>query len=557
MAGDIWQLSDAAVDELAALYPVEATYVGVEGYDHLWSDYSPGGLEAGLDYLRDLRRRIDTLPEDPDRWAQRATQVARSFVDLEEARTGHEDAYRAVRTLACPLSEVREVFDVMDTESPEGREAVITRLSTLPEAMSDIRSTLEAGMGRNLLAARRQVLGVLEQCATNAGEKSSLRALVPTMTENGASQGERKAAEVGAEIAAGAFAEMGEWLEQTYLPAAPDADAVGPERYAAASRYFLGMEVDVEETYQWGWSEVERIRADMETLSEQIQPGSGHRGAIELLNTDPARLASREEFVRLMQERQDVALQELEGSHFDVPEPVKQVVTKLAPPGSHIGAYYISPSQDFSRPGGVWFSVGDEVEIPLWENVSTAYHEGFPGHHLQTGIQMSLAERTSRLQRLWVWYSGSGEGWALYSETLMRELGYYEKPEYVFGMLASEILRACRVAIDIGLHHNLSIPHNQPFHPGEAWTFDTAVEMLTNYAGLLPDYAVSEVTRYLGWPGQAPAYKIGERVILNLRAERKAREGADFDLKRFHADVLEAGPVGLALLQEFVRGVES
>jgi uncharacterized protein (DUF885 family) len=287
-------------------------------------------------------------------------------------------------------------------------------------------------------------------------------------------------------------------------------------------------------------------------MVEQIEPGATRREVVELLNTDPDRRASRDDFVRIMQQRQAIALGELDGSHFDVPDPIKVVDTKLAPPGTFIGAYYISPSEDFSRPGGVWFSVGDNETIPVWDKVSTAYHEGFPGHHLQTGVQMSLAERTSRLQRVWVWYSGSGEGWALYSETLMRELGYFEKPEYVFGMLASEMLRACRVAVDIGMHLGLPIPHNQPFHPGEAWSFDTAVEMLTDYAGQLPDYARSEVTRYLGWPGQAPAYKIGERVILDLRRERKAQLGADFDLKQFHADVLEAGPVGLDLLREFV-----
>ncbi|MDH3605863.1 MAG: DUF885 domain-containing protein [Acidimicrobiia bacterium] len=553
MTDNIWTLSDTAVNEMAALSPVEATYVGVEGYDHLWTDYSPDGIAAGLDYLGDLRRRIDALPDDPDPWAKRATQVARSFVDLEEGYGGHEDIFRAVRKLACPLSEVREVFDVMDLESVEGRESVIARLNGLSGALAGIQSTLEVGMGRGLVAARRQVEVVVEQCATNAGERSSLRALVPSMAENGASEAELGAAGTAAQAAAAAFGEVGTWLEQTYLPSAPAEDPVGRDRYAAASRYFLGLDVDLEETYHWGWSEVERIRADMEALSEEIEPGVGHRAVIELLNTDPARLASRDEFVRLMQERQDSALIELEGTHFDVPEPVKKVVTKLGPPGSNMGAYYISPSEDFSRPGSVWFSVGDHAQIPLWENVSTAYHEGFPGHHLQTGIQMSLAERTSRLQRVWVWYSGSGEGWALYSETLMRELGYFEKPEYVFGMLASEILRACRVAIDIGSHLGLAIPNSQPFHPGEAWSFDTAVEMLGNYAGLLPDYAAAEVTRYLGWPGQAPSYKIGERVILDLREERKAREGTAFDLKQFHADVLEAGPVGLGLLQEFVR----
>ena len=119
------------------------------------------------------------------------------------------------------------------------------------------------------------------------------------------------------------MADIADWLEQSYLPGAPEQDGVGRERYAAASRYFLGMEVDLEETYEWGWSEIERIRADMRALADQIKPGATRREVVELLNTDPDRRASRDDFVRIMQERQDIALGELDGSHFDVPDPIK------------------------------------------------------------------------------------------------------------------------------------------------------------------------------------------------------------------------------------------
>jgi uncharacterized protein (DUF885 family) len=193
------------------------------------------------------------------------------------------------------------------------------------------------------------------------------------------------------------------------------------------------------------------------------------------------------------------------------------------------------------------------ANIPLYGHITTAYHEGFPGHHLQCGIQVALADKLSRLHRLSVWYPGYGEGWALYSEDLMNELGYFEKPEYVLGMLAAQLFRACRVVIDIGSHLELPIPKDQTnFHPGEPWTFETAVEMLVKRGDETGDYARSEVTRYLGWPGQAISYKVGQRVIKELRDELKRTKGAAFDLKDFHARVLNSGPVGLELLRRLV-----
>ncbi|MEO6462402.1 MAG: DUF885 domain-containing protein, partial [Candidatus Eisenbacteria bacterium] len=248
-------------------------------------------------------------------------------------------------------------------------------------------------------------------------------------------------------------------------------------------------------------------------------------------------------------------LADLDGKHFDIPDEVRQVEVKIAPPGGALGAYYIQPSEDFTRPGTVWYSLApDEVkDIPLYGHITTAYHEGFPGHHLQCGIQVALADQLSRLHRLSVWYPGYGEGWALYTELLMHELGYFEKPEYVLGMLNAQLFRACRVVIDIGSHLELPIPRDETdFHPGEPWTFERAVEFLIARCGEEEDYARSEVTRYYGWPGQAISYKVGERVIMELREELKAKQGPAFQLKEFHARVLGSGPVGLELLRERV-----
>jgi uncharacterized protein (DUF885 family) len=291
----------------------------------------------------------------------------------------------------------------------------------------------------------------------------------------------------------------------------------------------------------------------MEHQAGLIDPGASLPEVVEQLKTDPDRCAATpDEFLEAMRQRQELVMAELDGTHFDIPEPIKRLEVKVAPPGGSLGAYYVQPSEDFTRPGTVWYSLGTQTSFPLWDEVSTAYHEGFPGHHMQSGVQLSLADRLSRLHRTLIWHPGYGEGWALYAERLMHELGYLEKPEYVLGMLSAEMHRACRVVIDIGLHVGYPIPPDAVFRPGRDWTFETAVEMLTDLAFLYPDYARSEVTRYLGWPGQAISYKVGQRVILELREDMRSRRGGAFDLKEFHGAVLGSGPVGLAHLRELV-----
>jgi uncharacterized protein (DUF885 family) len=243
--------------------------------------------------------------------------------------------------------------------------------------------------------------------------------------------------------------------------------------------------------------------------------------------------------------------------HFDIPDPVKKIDVKLTPPGGALAAYYMQPSEDFSRIGTVWYPTGGKTVFPLYEEISTAYHEGFPGHHLQCAMQVYLDKQLSRLHRLMVWYPGYGEGWALYAEYLMNEHGYFEKPEYVLGMYAAQLFRACRIVIDIGCHLELTVPKDEtvdgkPWHQGEKWSYELGVEMMHKRAHTDLAMSESEVTRYLGWPGQAISYKVGQREILKLREDVKRKKGAAFNLKDFHSRVVGSGPVGLALLRELV-----
>ena len=551
----IFALSSDLVDNLVALYPDAATYLGVPGFDDRWPDLSPDGADAIVDGLNDMQRRLDDLPGGGTHFDRLAVSVARSAIEEELALYSHDDHLRDLNSIASPIQGFREVFDHMAKDSVEAWGNIIARLDSLPRAMHKYRMSLELGLEKNMAVAERQVLAAAEQSSAHAGSNSALAALARAYAESDVGTSLEGPIDKAIDRARRAYGEFADWLGDSYLSKAVQRNAVGRERYVRAAHRFLGTDIDPEETYAWGWSEVAALKARMEAAAAEIKPGASLDEVLHVLKTDPKRLAAdRDHFKALMQERTDQALDRLGGTHFDVPESIQTCVVNLAPVGGPLGAYYVSPSEDFTRPGTVWWSLEGDGPFPLYDEVTTAYHEGFPRHHLQNGIQVSLADRLSRLHRLWIWKPGIGEGWALYAERLMDELGFLESPDYVFGMLSAQMLRACRVVIDIGTHLEFPIPGDQPFHPGERWSFDLAVEMLSTYATLEEAYAQSEATRYFGWPGQAIAYKVGERVILETRDKVRELRGDTFDLKVFHADILEIGPVAIDLMRDLMTG---
>lgn len=546
---DIFEISDQLIDRIATIDPMSATAMGVAGYDHLWGEGGQAELDAFTGLISDTLSQIEALSATDDRWDLLARRVAREYLALHQAIVESGEPYRDLNSIASPAQGIRGVFDIMPTETEEHWENISARLNSISSPLAAYRSLLEVGRSRGDTVPVRQVDAVAKECRAYAG------GYFERLVAGAEAQPEslRDDLERGAALAAAGYAALADYLEGTYRPDAVAADPVGVDRYRFATRRYLLADIDLEETYRWGWAEIVRLRAEMVGLAEEIRPGVGLEAVMDLLQTDPGRMAgSPEEFLERMAALQRDAVERLEGVHFDLPAEVKPLDVRLAPPGGALGAHYTGPSEDFSRPGTVWYSSGDKTSFPLYDEVSTAYHEGFPGHHYQFAMATYLAENLSRFHRLAVWYPGYGEGWALYTEQLMGELGFYDKPDYEMGLRINQVHRACRVAIDIGVHCGFTIPEDAPFHPGEEWTFDTAVGLLRSFAYLNPAYAESEVTRYLGWPGQAISYKVGERVILGLREEFLGRPGAT--LKEFHARVVGSGPVGLDHLRELVLG---
>ncbi|HKJ56092.1 MAG TPA: DUF885 domain-containing protein [Nitriliruptoraceae bacterium] len=546
---DAFAISDAYVDEVFARSPMTATAFGVAGSDHLWDDMSPAGHDDLADLARATRSALVDHLDDPD--PDQAHAAAVLTAQLGEGLQAHAagDHLRDVNHIYCPVTEVRDIFDIMDRESPSGWADVTTRLATIDQPLAGYRECLDQGLSQGLVAARRQVLSVIEQMRVLAGDDSPFAAYAAQAAETGLAPEARDQLAAAVSHAQASVGALADWFESELLPTAPDQDGVGRDRYERNVQAFIGDDLDLEETYAWGWQELASIWERMEVVAAQIDPEADVREVIERLETDPAQAApSPQAFVATVQDLLDDAVAKLDGTHFDLPDKMKQVTVNLAPAGGALGAWYINPSEDFTRPGSVWYSLGDQQVIPMWKEVSTAYHEGFPGHHLQVATVMDRAERLSRAHRLLVWYPGYGEGWALYTERLMDELGFLDDPAWKLGMLATHAFRASRVVVDLGLHLGFTIPDDAPMFAGRDWDFDSAVAFMERMGLEDHDVAVSEVKRYLGWPAQAISYKVGERAILTIRDE--LRERGDFDLNDFHNAVLDGGPLRIDMLRD-------
>lgn len=549
----VFALSSRFVDDLAALEPMTATFLGLPGHDREWGDLSPSGADARADLLRRTRADLDALPPADSHWSALAARVlAEDLADGLDAHA-HGDHLLDLAHLASTVPTLRELCELMPIDTADQADALVTRIATIGEALDGWWACMEEGVRTDRTVAARQVESVVEQLRAGVTDTGAFSVRLAKVVEQHPSLGDAAAA------ARAAVAEASERtavrLERDYLPHARSEEGAGEERYLRNSRRFLGTDIDPQATYAWGWDLIRELTARAVDVARRIDPGADLDGVVERLQTDPAFAApSQEAFRELMQERQERALASLSGLHFDVPDEISDVRVNLVAPGAPLAAWYMAPSEDFSRVGSIWWSLGNRTSIPLFDQVTTAYHEGFPGHHLQVGVQVALSDRLSRAHRLLSWRPGYGEGWALYAEQVMDELGELERPEYELGYLGANLMRAVRVVVDLGLHLGYAIPDDAPLHAGEAWTFERAVDALVRLAFLDADTARSEVTRYLGWPAQAISYAVGKREILALREERRAREGTDFDLKRFHADVIGSGSVGLDHLRELVLG---
>lgn len=546
------EICDRYVDDLAALDPVAATSLGLPGAEERLTDYSAEGYRARAELTRRARDAVRAAePADESERVARAVFVERTDVDLALHDAGEDMA--ALNVIASPVQDLRQVFDLMPGDTADQWRTIARRLTSMPEAVRGLRAGLLAAAESGNVAAARQVQRVAGQCDTWSGRgvgESFFAGMVGRAGDVGDTL--RRELDDAAEVAARAYAELADFLRGELLPKAPLRDAVGADRYRLWSRFFTGAELDLHEAYEWGWQEFSSIEAEMRQVAERIRPGASLAETAAALDADPRYLVrGQEQFREWMQRLSDGALRDLRGAHFDIPDALMDLECRIAPPGGGVGAYYTGPNDDFTRPGRMWWSVlPDKVEFPTWREVSTVYHEGVPGHHLQLGTAVHESARLNKFQRLACFVPGHGEGWALYAERLMRELGYLTDDGNLLGMLNDQLLRAARVVVDIGMHLELEIPAGTGFHEGQRWTPELGLEFMLNRTITDADHVRDEIDRYLGWPGQAPSYKLGERLWRAARTQARERNPDTFDDRTFHTAALRMGPMGLDTLRE-------
>jgi len=543
--------SEDYVERYCALDPLTSTYLGVPGHDHELPDLSPAGFEAREELTRSAYSAVEAAtPADEREQVARDAFLERLGLEIEVADAGF--ARSEVSVVESALHDLRMIFDLMPTEGEQAWSDIEARLTGIPDALEGYRTTLrdEAAAGR--VVAQRQYVEVADQVRNWTGQ-SGLGGDFFAGLVAGAPDDVRNRLTDPAAGAAAAFAEFGRFLETELAPLGHEREAVGRDRYALESRRFLGDRIDLEETYAWGWEELKRLSNEKAATADRILPGATEAEAVAHLDADPStKIVGKEAFRDWMQELADRTIVELDGVHFDIPEEIRRIECCIAPTNDG-GIYYTGPSEDFVRPGRMWWAVPDgQTEFSPWREVTTVYHEGVPGHHLQVGQTAVRKALLNRWQRLMCWVSGHGEGWALYAERLMDDLGHLADPAARLGMLDGQSFRAARVIIDIGMHLELTIPADNPFgfRPGETWTPQLGREFVGEHSSLEPAILDFEVKRYLGWPGQAPSYKVGERIWLEARDEARARAGGSFDAKAFHRAALDLGSLGLDPLKK-------
>ena len=549
--------ADAYVRELARHEPDAALAIDAEASP--LPDLSPTWLVRKYDLQGETLEALEA--------AGQGDEVLRAALRerLQRERLLFETGFtpRLVAGLATPVHLVRYAIEGLTVTPDAAGEALIRRLEAAPAAVRQYIAALRwardnadrfSGTG---VAPVRQLDTLAEQ--VGAWIDGDWFGQVPI--EDGVDEQARHRVRAAADEIASALGELRTLLRDELRPIAPSADGVGEEVYPDLAAGMLGARIDIDDTYAYGWAELERLVTEARELAGRIagpQSAAGEdpvRAAASVLADDPRyRLEGVDAIRSWLTERVTETIDAV-GEAFDLPASVANVECLVSEASSGV-VYYTPGAPDGSTPGRVVWTIPSGVPLAAsWQEVTSVHHEGVPGHHLQFVLTASYPQ-LHPWQRHLCHIHGYAEGWAHYAEQLADELGLIRDDAERLGLVLGQIWRSVRIVADIGLHTGRPIPAN-PLVPEREWTPELARRMLVDFALVEPALAGFEVDRYLGWPGQALAFKVGARLWREARGAREARLGARFSLRAFHRDALALGPMGLDPLRELLaEGVE-
>lgn len=534
-------IADAYVRELAGHEPDAASAIGLEGPP--LPDLGPEWLQRKHELQAEALVALGSASEGDE--VLRA--ALRERLERERLLFAVGFTPRLVAGLATPVHLVRYAIEGLTVTPDAAGEALLRRLEAAPAAVRQYVAALRwsrdnadrfTGPG---VAPVRQLDTLADQ--VQAWIDRDWFGGIPLAEGTDAAAAARVRA--AADETAVALTELVALLRDELRPVAPVADGVGAELYPDLAAGMLGARIDIAETYAYGWSELERLVDEARALAADLG-GSGDdpvRAAASLLDSDPRyRLDGVAAIQAWLTERVSETIDAVEPA-FDLPRGVRDVECLVSEAASGV-VYYTPGAPDGSTPGRVVWTIPSGVPVAAsWQEVTSVHHEGVPGHHLQFVLTAS-DDGLHPWQRHLCHVHGYAEGWAHYAEQLSDELGLIRDPAERLGLVLGQIWRSVRIVADIGLHTGRPIPPN-PLVSEREWTPDVARRMLVDLALVEPALAGFEVDRYLGWPAQALAFKVGARLWADARAAQQAALGDRFSLRDFHRAALALGPMGL------------
>ena len=546
-------------------YPEEATDTGYPGQDDRWIDHSPAGISQRKKHLADSLATLRSISRgDLPASEQLNFDI---YLDLLEAASQGlqfgDDPFplRHVvpHNLWMPLTQMGgiqqqapQTIALQRHQTVAEYETILKRLAALPTWVDQQIALLQDGLKRSYTPPKIALRDVPKQIAGLTPSDALASPLLQVFTEFPANFPEadrvrltKEAKSIYAASVAPAFRKLHDYVASTYLPACRESISAtalpnGAAAYAFLVRWQTTTNLTPQQIHEIGLTEVKRIRAEMDKVIASTKfPGSFHDFTEFLRNDARFYYDKPEDLVngyRIIAKRIDPGLAHLFGKLPRLPYGVCTIPDFKAP--SQTTAYYQGGSPEAGRPGCYFVNTYNLHARPKWEMEALSLHEAVPGHHLQISLAQEM-ENTPEFRKH-AGYSAFVEGWALYSEGLGEDVGLYTDPYSKFGQLSYEMWRAVRLVVDTGMH-------------SMGWTREQAIQFFKDNTGKTDQDITVEVDRYIVWPGQALAYKLGQLKIRELRAEAERRLGAKFNIRAFHDAVLEQGAVPLSLLEPHVK----